>query len=164
MPAGATYNCIATTTLGSDTASISFTSISGSYTDLVVIGSIGAVQDTSALVIQFNSDTGSNYSWTRVNGDGTSAASARGTNTTYISGFEIGAQSDPNALIVHIMNYSNTTTNKTALVRSNYSGRHTSAVAGLWRSTSAITSILVSPSAGNLKANTTLSLYGIAAA
>jgi len=37
MPAGATYNCIATTTLGSAQSSVTFSSITGSYTDLVLV-------------------------------------------------------------------------------------------------------------------------------
>lgn len=163
MPA--TYEPIATTSLGSDAANISLSNIPGTYTDLVVIvGSLGGVQANAATVIRFNSDTGNNYSWTRLSGNGTTAASARGSNVDYISGFEVGSQTDPNAMIIHIMNYSNTTTNKTALIRGNYTGAQISASVGLWRNTGAITSITISASANNLKANTTLTIYGIKAA
>jgi hypothetical protein len=64
----ATYEKIATSTLGSTASDVTFSSISGSYTDLVLI-----VNETcstgSGLNVQFNSDTGSNYSSTYMYGD-----------------------------------------------------------------------------------------------
>ncbi len=62
MPA--TYEPLATTTLGSAASSVTFSSISGSYTDLVVVFSGTAGGGNSNLILTFNSDTGSNYSWT----------------------------------------------------------------------------------------------------
>lgn len=69
--------------------------------------------------------------------------------------------------VINVENYSNTTTNKTVIARSNSSSSiaGTVAVAGLWRSTSAITSITVFCTNGsNIKAGSTFSLYGIKAA
>jgi len=165
MPA--TYDSIASTTLGSNQASISLTSIPGTYTDLVLVGSIGCTSGSNALSLRVNSDTNTNYSWTRISGNGSAAASARASSTDYISGFEIGTSTNPNAFIVHLNNYSNTTTNKTLLLRSNYAGSQVSAIVGLWRSTSAITSITIQSSASpseSITSGSTLTLYGIKAA
>ena len=56
----ATYDCIATTTLGSDQASVTFSAISGNYTDLVIVGNGALTAGAGTLFIRFNSDTGSN--------------------------------------------------------------------------------------------------------
>jgi hypothetical protein len=60
------------------------------------------------------------------------------------------------------MNYSNSTTYKTILGRSNAATSGTSAAVGLWRSTSAINSIEIGTV--SFTAGSTFSLYGIAAA
>ena len=160
-----TYDKIATTTLGSAQSSISLTSIPATYTDLVIVASVGSANPTEAYVIRFNSDSGSNYSWTRVTGNGSSATSARGTTQTYISAFEIGSSTDKGVQLINVNNYSNTTTYKTALVRNSTASYHTSAIVGLWQSTSAINSITISSSGGaNIVSGSTLTIYGVKAA
>jgi hypothetical protein len=168
MPA--TYEPIATTTLGSATASVSFTSISGSYTDLVLIMSAFGSVSGQDIRVQVNSDTASNYSLTRLVGY-TTAFSNRASNATYwqiTNSVGIGSSSsDPTADVIQFMNYSNTTTNKTILVRHNQpqsSLMETAAQVGLWRSTNAITSITFSLSSGNYSSGSTFTLYGIKAA
>lgn len=165
----ATYDCIATTTLGSDTAVVTFSSISGSYTDLVLI--IQAATTTTAFDIRarFNSDSGSNYSITYMAGTGSSAISGRYSNRNFA---ELDVYAFPDTTlgnsvhIVQIMNYSNTTTYKTYLARANQAPVDgVQATVGLWRSTSAITRIDISPygSVYNLKSGSTFTLYGIKA-
>jgi hypothetical protein len=164
MAAGSTYTPIATTTLGSAQTSYTFTSISGSYTDLyLVIAGSGAVSGGNML-LQFNSDTGSNYSTTILYGDGSSAGSARASGATSMNIGDLDATVQSNTL-VSIMNYSNTTTYKTALGRSNRSAVATTAKVGLWRSTSAITSVKVFFNTADVfTSGSTLTLYGIQAA
>jgi hypothetical protein len=70
-----TYEPIATTTLGSAAADVTFTSISGTYTDLVLVAVTQIGSSGDYLGVQFNSDTGTNYSRTRLSGNGTSASS-----------------------------------------------------------------------------------------
>ena len=171
MAAGSTYTPIATTTLGSAAPSYTFTSIPSTYTDLVLIATgYNATSDGSAPLIQFNSDTGTNYSDTELYGDGTSAGSNRRSNNTYITLYRPGgwdtSSTQPGMFTVNIMNYSNTTTYKTALVRSNIASASypsVETVAGLWRSTSAINSVTIG-SGGTLAAGCTFTLYGIQAA
>jgi hypothetical protein len=163
----ATYEPIATTTLGSNASSTTFSSISGSYTDLVIV-SIPA-QDVAAngdLCYRFNSDTGNNYSWTYLTGDGSAAASSRASNQNLLR-LEYYAYPDTTVgktvQIAHIMNYSNTTTYKTAITRSNSAPTGVDAAVGLWRSTSAITSVTVLMNTGNFITGSTFTLYGIKA-
>jgi hypothetical protein len=165
-----TYEPIATTTLGSATASHEFTSISGTYTDLVlIIGNLKATTSTPYLCYQFNSNTASNYSSTILEGNGTTASSNRWSNETQLyTGYNVGLGTTSDAMVItNFMNYSNSTTNKTSLTRvtiPNNGAPGTGAVVGLWRQTAAITSIKVFNNAGNLPSGCTLTLYGIKAA
>jgi hypothetical protein len=70
-----------------------------------------------------------------------------------------------NVLLVNLTNYSNSTTYKTILTRYGSADRGTLAIAGLWRSTSAISSLEFSTDAGlTLSSGSIFTLYGIAAA
>jgi hypothetical protein len=159
MPAGNTYEAIATQTLGSAAASVTFSSIPGTYTDLVLVIQ-GSMATAGGNYIQVNGDTGNNYSLTFMYGDGTSAVSTRLTNYPTAQSFYLNTNQS-NA-IINFMNYSNTTTNKTFLSRAN-SNDFVSARVALWRSTAAINSITVA-STFNYNTGTTFSLYGIKAA
>jgi hypothetical protein len=166
MPAGSTYSTIATTTLGSNAASYTFSSIPSTYTDLILIIN-GEVSSSVTTVCQFNGDTASNYSTTELFGDGTTASSFRTTLSLAIMG--IGAQTVsgyPFMSILNFQNYSNTTTYKTVLGRTNQANLGVNTIAGLWRSTSAINSIKLLGYAGSsgFTAGTTFTLYGIASA
>lgn len=158
-----TYEPIATTTLGSAQGTVTFSTIPGTYTDLrlVIAGIISTAIDP--VTINFNSDTGSNYSYTLLYGDGTSAASARSSNLTAIRAGYLGTVQGITA--VDIFNYSNTTTNKTVLGRGNVANWGVTAQVSMWRSTSAITSMTIkSLSAYNFASGSTFTLYGIKAA
>lgn len=162
-----TYTPLATTTLGSGASSITFSSISGSYTDLVVICSVlPSTANTFNLRVGNGSiDTGTNYSFTRIFA-GPSPASDRGSNTANPWGnWGVSAQANtPLSFITHIQNYSNTTTNKTYITRVDdaYTS-YTGAIVTLWRSTSAINTVSLVSNA-NMNAGTSVTLYGIASA
>ncbi len=169
MPA--TYEPIATTTLSTNTATVTFSSISGSYTDLILIIFGRSTRNTNddTLLFRLNNDSGSNYSRTRILADGTTPSSARdagqnGINFDIVAGATLASGTySPN--IYHIMNYSNTTTNTTVLNRSNNANAYVVAAAGLYRSTAAITRIDLSLVTGpNFVSGSTFTLYGIKAA
>jgi hypothetical protein len=168
----ATYDKIATTTLGSNTPSLDFTSIPATYTDLVlVIRYAGSSNDQNSL-LRFNNDTASNYSRTALLGNGSSASSVRSSSATFIqmvTNYGAGTSlASGNYQIIQIQNYSNTTTHKTALVRTyaqNDSGAgEVGTTVGLWRSTSAINQVTYSQGSGNIIAGSTATLYGIKSA
>lgn len=163
MAAGSTYTPLATTTVsGTSTTSITFNSFTG-YTDLVIISQFKST--TSSIQMQFNGDTATNYSTTRMYGYGSGYASDRLTNVNQID-FSIGGTTDWNMTIANIQNYSNSTTYKTCLARlSNPSDTGAEAQVSLWRNTNAITSIVIKQSgAGYFNAGSTFTLYGIASA
>ena len=165
-----TYTPIATTTLGS-AATITFTSIPSTYTDLIVVlngnGSRAATSDDTGL--RLNSDSGANYSETIIIGNGTSASSSRASSVNEMfqnTNFRIGATSGARSTIIyHFMNYSNTTTYKTVLGRSNVSDFGVVEGVGLWRSTAAINTIyLYNYTSNAFTAGTTATLYGVKSA
>lgn len=158
-----TYEPIATQTLGSAAASVTFSSIPQTYTDLVLVVS-RTLSANQYVAMRFNSDNTSNYSFTRLSGNGTSAASARGSSETF-GRLSIGNPANLFNVIGQIQNYSNTTTYKTWLSRSNIPADFVGVIAGLWRSTSAITTIeFLTTTADTFAIGSTFTLYGIKAA
>jgi hypothetical protein len=147
---------------------VSFTSIPGTYTDLILVFQTNGTVSVSAPYIQFNSDTGSNYSRTTLSGNNSNqATSSRDTNQTFVylpSASSTDTSNNRYVNLVHINNYSNTTTYKTLLSRANSASTGVDAIVGLWRSTSAITSITLGISSGNYSSGGVFSLYGIASA
>jgi hypothetical protein len=170
MAAGRTYTPIARTTLSSAAASVTFSSISGSYTDLILVATGTVSGNTYGGWLQFNSDTGTNYSWTNISGNGTTASSGRNSSIANTSNWYIGpangwSNTSQNNVVLHIFNYANTTTNKTWLSRTANPANATEATVGLWRSTAAITSITLGvQSSLNYNSGSTFTLYGILAA
>ncbi len=160
MPA--TYEKIATTTLGSAASTISFGSIGSGYTDLRLVLTFKTSSDGLQSQLTFNSDTGSNYSQTRLWGNGSSAATGRRTNVSEIYA-EVygGSTTNPHLTTFDIFSYAGSTYKTvltTAAEDNNGSGGIITGV-GLWRSTSAITTITLSCS--NFASGTTATLYGI---
>lgn len=161
-----TYEPIATTTVtGSSASSVTFSSITGSYTDLRLICEIEGV-GFGTLRIQFNGDTASNYSITRLGGNGSTASSNRTTNQTYLNAsWSVGYDSaDEQFTIIEFMNYSNSTTFKTMLARTGKGGNAIDSIVGTWRSTSAITQITCIAATSNFAIGSIFTLYGIKAA
>jgi hypothetical protein len=167
MAAANTYTQIASTTLGSAASSVTFSSIPSTYTDLVLVMNYFSTASEWPM-IQFNSDTATNYSFTEMYGNGTSANSAR---QSSVSGIWVGygayspaGSTNPGTIIINIQNYANATTYKTTLSRSN-STNGVEATVGLWRSTSAINTIVLKhQTATTYIAGSTFTLYGISAA
>lgn len=164
MAAGRTYEPIATTTLGTAASSITFNSISGSYTDLKIVA-IGA-PNTSGIWWGFrlNSDTGTNYSYTLLQGDISSASTARTINSTFGLANYNNITGISHA-VFEFFSYANTSINKSVLTT--YCGDNDGAGTvqksiNLWRSTSAITSIEIwMTNTDKFGVGTTVTLYGI---
>jgi hypothetical protein len=171
MPKGSTYTKIpgASITLGSNASSVTFSSIPQTYTDLIIIANVKGTTGGNGTCVQFNGDTGGNYSYTLIDGNGSSATSSGAQNQGNIQSALVD-NVDWGVQIIQIMNYSNTTTYKNVLGRGNDT-LQLRATSGLWKpttgsATQAITSITVlsSPNAYNFITGSTFNLYGIAAA
>lgn len=163
-----TYTPISTTLLSTSSASVTFSSIPQTYTDLVLITDcIG--DNASYPQIRLNSDTGTNYSYTSLRGQSGSVTASRGSNQSwlYITGSGVySTNSYQLGNIVFFNNYSSTTQYKTALARDNsYQGTPSiDYVCVTWRNNSAISTINIVPGNGNFSAGSMFTLYGIKAA
>jgi hypothetical protein len=166
MPA--TYEPIATTTLGSATSAVTFSNIPQTYTDLVVVCMGQNTTSTVAMTgeVDINGDGGNNYSSTWIN---INATTGRGANNNggYIGSFNRTSRS---WYVINFMNYSNTTTFKTWLSRWGTMGGpapDAGAIVGMWRNTAAITQLNFNRPAGesgSFETGSIWTLYGIKAA
>ena len=165
-----TYEPIATTTLGSAAASITFSSISSAYTDLRLV-MIGTTSASDWSYLRFNGDTGSStlYSSTRLYGDGSSAGSAGISNYDKLQLGDaingIGTSTTiPVMVTLDIFSYTGSTF-KTSLttISGDLNGTgYTYRNVNLYRSTSAISSMVLSNASGsNFSIGFTATLYGI---
>ena len=169
MPA--TYEPIATTTLGSN-GNITFSSIPNTYTDLRLIINGGIANTGWNIRWRYNNNSSAIYSYTYLYGEVSSAYSGRITgDTKFASTPGVGSAASSLNLIsmIDIFNYSNTTTFKTTLSRSGEATVMTHGVVGLWPSTDAINEIFIYCGASDdgvalLYAGTIATLYGIQAA
>lgn len=160
MPA--TYDKIATTTLGSAQSSVTFSSISSIYTDLELV-IVGQGSSAGYIKINVNGDTGTNYSRTIIYSTG-SAVSAGG--NANLNRFLDGWVPATNFSLTNykFINYS-ASTYKSVLSSQRPTTDIVTQAVQLWRSTSAITSMVIAlDNAANFNANSVFTLYGIKAA
>lgn len=167
-----TYTLISSATVGSGgAASIDFTSIPQTYTDLVVRMSLRSTGDVVNTSIRFNGST-SGYTMTYLTGDGSSASSGTTSGFTYFLTYGINASSYTSNTFasteLYIPNYTGSTNkpmSMNASTENNATTAFTSAVAHLWSNTAAITSVGISayPWGGlnNIAQGSTAYLYGI---
>jgi hypothetical protein len=163
MAAANTYTQIASTTLGSASASVTFSSIPGTYTDLVLVINPTMAANADVTLI-FNGNTANAYSSTYLTGNGTSATSSRFTFMPKIYLDQVNTGTTIVQYNVNIMNYANTTTYKTVLSRYSGTSKGAEATVGLWRGTDAITSMTITGDGQNFTTGSTFNLYGITAA
>ena len=161
MPA--TYEKIATTTLGSAASSITFSSIPSTYTDLRIVLVAKGDQDQNTS-IRFNSDTATNYSYTRLSGNGTTAESFTNSSVSNVLLGQSGIIEQFALITIDVFSYAGSTF-KTLLSSNSNSTNGVddtlNRLVGLWRSTSAINTVLLYQGAGNYVAGTTATIYGI---
>jgi hypothetical protein len=161
-----TYEKVATYTVASSGSISTFTlsSIPATYTDLVLI-CIADATPGPEFWMRLNGDTGTNYSRTLLTGNGTSAISNRTANATKIFLNDGVTANLPSSQIVSINNYSNTTTYKTTIGRSNSTSEAAQTIVSTWRSTAAITSItILFDRTATFNVGSMFTLYGIKAA
>ena len=168
MPAGNTYEAIATTTLSSAQSTVTLSSIPSTYTDLVIISQPKSTATEGIVYIQFNSIGGTSYSSTYIYGSGSAASSGRRTS----SGLGVIAENayatstaGNTTFVTQIFNYANTTTFKTYLSRGKRTdSQGVEAMVGLCRDTSAINSVSFAIGGTTFAAGSVFSIYGIKAA
>lgn len=157
----ATFEKISTYTATSSATNFTLTSIPATYTDLFL-----AIKSTATGTVdwhmQFNGDTGTNYSYTYAYSQGADAYAGMYNNLTAQNDIYIGEFGTGTAMhMINIFNYANTNVLKTATNLTSYNTVNHGADIGTWNNTAAITSIKIFHSATSFNAGTTATLYGI---
>ena len=169
-----TYTLISSVTVSAGgAASIDFTSIPATYTDLLVVLSGRGDATVYNNLLRFNNDSGSNYKWRNlyafsgsVYSENDGAASPENTYIRfgYTNASSMTASSFGSAQ-AYIPNYAGSSYKSVSMdgvQESNAStGVGAAFAAGLWNSTSAINRVTITPSTGNFVQYSTAYLYGI---
>jgi hypothetical protein len=170
MPA--TYEPIATSTLGSTSTLVTFSSIPATYTDIFAACQIKRTSGNLFIQITVNNDATSLYSFTRLSAYSNSAVgSDRQTGqANWQPYYNTAAFINFASFNAHFMNYANTTTFKSVLFSNAEAGQTTTFTAertltsGLYRSTNAINRIDFTAGGNSFAIGSTFTLYGIKAA
>jgi hypothetical protein len=162
---------ISSQTLGSAAASVTFSSIPATYTDLVVRvsgrGTNAGV--TGSLLFRFNGDSSTIYSRTRLWGDGSSATSDNSSGSNEGNGLSVNGNTSTSNTFgsaeIYIPSYTvsqNKPLSVFSATENNATSANIGAIANLYRSTSAITSILLYTSSGtDWMSGSSFYLYGL---
>jgi hypothetical protein len=162
------YESISTVTVGAGgSSSVTFSSIPSTYQHLQVRATY---QDTSASGVQnqffrFNGDSATNYDWHYIFGDGSSPTVNASLSASSIFAGQVITPNNSNfaTSIIDILDYKDT--NKYKTTRGLYGNDQNGSgrilfVSGLWRSASAINSIVFTTGA-NFAQYSSFALYGI---
>lgn len=167
-----TYTLIASNTLSASAASVTFSSIPSTYTDLVL--RVSMRHDSAATLfnidVRFNGDTATNYSRTFLTGDGASPSSSRNTSSAFARILMAdAATATANTFAsgeIYIPNYTASTNKPLSSFNAqedNSTTAYITANAALWQNTAAINQISIFPatSSGNFVAGSSFYLYGL---
>jgi hypothetical protein len=162
------YVALSTITLTGTDSEIVFSSIPGTYRDLVLVVEAATTESGVTLDIRFNGDTGSNYSSVEMTGRNNGTVSGGGSDVHIrVFGNTFGTTTFQSTM--HIMDYAQTNKHKPVLVRNSsfdtsLSSYLVKAFAGRWGNTSAVTSISLASlfNSRSFAAGSRFSLYGVA--
>lgn len=167
----ATYTLISSNVLSSSAASVTFSAIPATYTDLVVRFSVRTnfPDPVDAMSLKFNSDSSALYSLTAVRGNGASATSYRFSGATSINTGQVdGDTATSNTFSsseLYIPSYTASQSKPASIFfaqESNQTTVYLGAHATLYRSNTAISSLAFTPNDGtNFLSGSSFYLYGI---
>jgi hypothetical protein len=161
------YESIATYS-PSGVTSVTFSSIPSTYQHLQLrVLSRTATSASDFVSLRFNGDSGSNYGFHYLNGNGASLVASASTPDTVIAWHTADGGDLANvfgAAVIDVLDYKDTNKNKTTRNLNGYDFNGSGTIelsSGLWRNTAAITSIDVFTFGPNFATGTSIALYGI---
>ena len=163
-----TYTLIEAKTVSSAVSYVEFTSIPQTYTDIKLVASARNSGGNTELSVTFNGDTGSNYPFARVYGDGSGTNSTKTTLSRVTNNMFAQSAYTANTFgngDFYIPNYTSSNYKSVSIdgvTENNSTGSFAMLSASLWSNASAITSIKIfDDDGGNIVTNSTFYLYGI---
>jgi hypothetical protein len=165
------YESIATSVITGNTASVTFSSIPGTYKILQIryFARFTLTSDTGSPSFQLNGDTNNNYTFRQMYSDGSSAGGGGNTSQSRLSGAQIISDNKSSNMFsggyIDIHDYASTSKAKSIFSLGGWDANGSglwNMRSGVWTSTSAITSITLFPTAsGDFKQYSHFALYGI---
>jgi hypothetical protein len=166
------YESIATVTVGSGgSATVDFTSIPATYTHLQVrfIARSNRSDNEDILFTRYNNDTGTNYAYHWLAGQGSAVETYAGSSTASVwTGSLSGVNAASTTLgagIIDVFDYTNTNKNTTTRILSGYDANGNGRIvlsSTLWNNTTAVNRITLLPGFGTLFTQySSFALYGI---
>lgn len=163
-----TYTLISSNVLSSSAASVTFSAIPSTYTDLVLrmsVASTGVIDG----ILRFNGSSASNYSRTYLQGNGASTLNARSTNSSFIGLQDLYRNNGNTANTfsnceIYIPSYTVSQSKPISAIladESNNTTANITIIAGLFRDNTAISSFSISPNSGDFVSGSSFYLYGI---
>ena len=170
-PDGA-YDALATVTVPSGgVASITFAGIPNTYKHLQIRSMFrsGTAGSEDSVIMRFNGDSGNNYSYHFLFGNGSSANASATSSTSLIYPWAVPAASflanSFGVQIIDLLDYANTTKNKTTRTLAGYddnsTGGRIALTSGAWYNTSAVNSISITTGGSSIAQNSQFTLYGV---
>jgi hypothetical protein len=163
-----TFELIASYAATGSVSNIEFTSIPSTYTDLVIKFSLRSSTNTATDVFFTYNGTASGYTYRRLEGNGASASSASGSGSEIkddtglvLSTYTANTFSNGEAYIPNYAGSSNKSSSHDSTLETNATTSYLSFTAGLLSNTAAITSVKITPGAGNFVQYSTAYLYGV---
>lgn len=163
-----THTLISSQTLDSATATITFSSIPATYTNLILAVAMdrGSQINTYTSQFYFNSDTtAANYACQRLFSTSSSVVADRPTTGQLTGAWNLGGTTTYDTDIVMyawILDYASTNKHKSVLIRvADNPGGYQGIIGSMWKSTSAVSTINWGSSSTTMPANTKISLYGV---
>jgi len=163
------YVSISTTTLSTATASITFSSIPATFTHLQLRILVRNTSTSNGYSMRMNSDTGNNYARHLLIGDGSAASAASVTSTSSMvlsdAAISTSTASVFGSSVCDILDYANTNKTKTIRTLGGFDNNGNGGIffnSGLWFATpAAVTTLTITPDAGNFAQYSQFALYGI---
>jgi hypothetical protein len=164
-----TYTLISSNVLSSAAASVTFSAIPSTYTDLHIRWSARCSSEQNLIRLTFNGSGGTAYSDTGLNGDGSAGSYTQNSNSAYnrlnfsmvTSGYSANTFSNAELYIPSYTVSQNKPSSSFQVTETNDTRALLQTNANLWRDTSIISSITFTTNAGNFVSGSSFYLYGI---
>jgi hypothetical protein len=163
----AAFDLLETTTLATSASSVTFSGLAAysgwSHLQIRMAVKTNRASTSDYAKMIFNTDTGSNYSWHNLEGNGSSVASSAGSNQTFMQINRTGGSSGNfGAIVSDILDAFETSKYTTIRNLGGYASDNISLSSGSWRNTDSLTSVQILPGSGsNFVANCRFSIYGV---
>ncbi len=156
---------LANVTLGSAVNSVTFSSISSAYRDLILVIT-GGSGSFSSFEYRFNGSS-SGYTWVGMEANGSTAAAASNTSTALDGNYNYWVEDIGTSNTVYemqLLDYSATDKHKMAIYKVRAATTGVASYTGRWANTAAVTQVVVSRAGGNTwRTGSTFALYGVSA-